>query len=137
MNLTPEGSAIGLRHVEESRKRKKTSPMIDAAPAPNEGAMAVTWDVVAGLRLWGETARYNVEKKKKFDLLAFGDLTKSFERLCGALEAREASLVGRLTERTEIKNIVADEVGEGRWRGLRVSLRENGLSKSSGRSLLS
>lgn len=111
MNMTPEGSAIGSGALEESRKRKKTSPLLDSAPDPNEGAMAATWQVVAGLRLWGETARHNVQKKKKIDLNAYAELTRSLERLCASIEAREAYLVGRLAERAEIKNIVADEVG--------------------------
>lgn len=37
MNMTPEGSAIGSRAIEESRKRKKTSPVLDTAPAPMRG----------------------------------------------------------------------------------------------------
>lgn len=64
MNATPKGSAFGSRALEDSRKRKKTSPVLDTAPDPNMGAMAAVWNVVAGLRLWGETAKYNQEKTK-------------------------------------------------------------------------
>lgn len=51
MNVTPGGSASGSGAFEDSRKRKKTSPVLDTAPDPNMVAMAAVWNVAAGLRL--------------------------------------------------------------------------------------
>lgn len=104
-NLTPPSLM-----QEESRKRKKVSPALDLAPDPNVGAMASMWNVVSGLRLWGETARVNVEKKKKIDLGCFHELASSLTTACAKMEAREAFLMGRLSERAEVREAVVEEV---------------------------
>lgn len=98
MNVTPGGSASGSGGFEDSRKTKKTSPVLDTAPDPNMGAMAAVWNVAAGLRLWGDTARYNQEKKRKIDLGSFTELARSLEKVCASMEVREAYQVGRLAE---------------------------------------
>lgn len=51
-NVTPASRAFGAGAAEEYRPRH--------GPGPNVGAMAVVWNLVAILRLLGETARYNI-----------------------------------------------------------------------------
>lgn len=113
-NMTPasfvQGVGFGREWIGESRKRKKTSPALDRAPDPTVGAMASMWEVVTGLRLWGETARHNVDKKKKIDLGSFNDLATSLATACAKMEAREAFLMERLSERAEVREAVVEEV---------------------------
>lgn len=101
MNLTLASSMQGLGLLEESRKRKKTSLTLDLAPDPNVGVMASMWDVAAGFRLWGETARHNLDKKKKIDLGSYNDFAASLATACAEMEPRETFLMGRLSERAE------------------------------------
>lgn len=62
------------------------------------------------LRRWEETARSNIEKKKKIDLGAYAELSGAIEKASTRMEAREAFLVVRLAERSEIRDVVAEEV---------------------------
>lgn len=101
---------MGSAAVGETRKRKKTSPALDMSRELQSDAAGELWMAVSGLRRWEESARSNVEKKKRIDLAAFVELSLEIERACTKMEAREAFLVGRLAERSEIKDVIADEV---------------------------
>lgn len=104
------GGGTGSRAVSETRKRKKTSPALDMRCEQRSEAAQEMWKAVAGLRTWEENTRLNIEKKKRVDLVAFGELSQVIERACMRMEAREAYLMGRLAERTEMKDAVAEEV---------------------------
>lgn len=100
------GSAV----VGEARKRKKTSPAQDMGGDLQSYAAGDLWKAVCGFRRWEENARSNIERKRKIDLAAFVEVSLAIERAYTKMEAREAFLVGRLAERSEIKDVVADEV---------------------------
>lgn len=100
----------GSGAASDTRKRKKTSPALDIRGELRSDAAQEMWKAVSGLRTWEENARINIEKKKRIDLAAFVELSHVVERACMRMEAREAYLMGRLAERTEIKDAVAEEV---------------------------
>lgn len=104
-----DGVASGVA-AGEKRKRKKTSPALEMEGEPRGGAIDELWKAVSGLRRWEENARSNIEKKKRIDLAAFVELSLFIERACTRMEAREAYLVGRLEERSELREVVADEI---------------------------
>lgn len=100
------GSAV----VGETRKRKKTSPALDMSGDLQSDAAGDLWKAVSGLSRWEENSRSNIARKRKIDLAAFVEVSLAIERACTKMEAREAFLVGRLAERSEIRDVVADEV---------------------------
>lgn len=104
------GGVTGSCSASEMRKRKKTSPALDMRCEQRSEAAQEMWKAVAGLRTWEENTRSNIEKKKRVDLVAFGELSQVIERACMRMEAREAYLMGRLAERTEMKDAVVEEV---------------------------
>lgn len=120
---------MGSAAAADTGKRKKTSPALDMGGDLRSDATGELWRAVSGLRRWEENARSNVEKKKRIDLAAFVELSLVIERACTKLEAREAYLMGRLAERSEIKDVVADEC-RGQWSGLKLTSRSGTRGKS-------
>lgn len=117
VEMAGEGSGTGAGDgvmggaaATEKRKRKKTSPALEMGGDLRGGAVEELWKAVSGLRRWEENARNNIEKKKRIDLAAFVELSLVIERACTKVQAREAYLVGRLEERSELREVVADEV---------------------------
>lgn len=51
-----------------------------------------------------------MDKKKKIDLGSFNDLATSLPTACAKMEAREAFLMERLSERAEVREAVVEEV---------------------------
>lgn len=117
IEMTGEGSDLGAGDGvasggagAEKRKRKKTSPALEMGEEPRGRAIEELWKAVSGLRRWEEITRTNIEKKRRIDLAAFLELSLSIEGACTRMEAREAYLMGRLEERSELREVVADEV---------------------------
>lgn len=73
---------MGGATVGETRKRKKTSPVLDTGEDQQSDAAGELWKAVSGLRRWEETARSNIERKRKIDLAAFVELSLAIERAC-------------------------------------------------------